>query len=141
MEVQNSQTHFKNWTILVLLKGWEIHEIQFLSKSFGQISASKSVEDWRKFFVANVLNRPKKIDFRTKIGQNWPFFGPKNRQKVSILGPKIGSRFWLNLHRLQGSEKRLFADKSAELATLRIFRLQWLGRDYSWIFVCWHNFL
>ena len=68
--------------------------------------------------VHNVQNRPKKAQFGPKIGQNWPFLGSKNRQKVAILGPKTGSRFWQNFHRLQGSEKRPFADKSAELVTL-----------------------
>ena len=58
--------------------------------------------------------------FRPKFGQKLAFLGYKNRQKVAILGSKIGSRFWENLHRLQGSEKRPFADKSAELATLVI---------------------
>ena len=126
-----------------------------LSQNFGNferlryLRTSISVQILTQFFLTKFLikhyfavqNRPKKAHFGPKMGQNWPYFGPRNRQKVAILGSKIGSRFWQNLHRLQGSEKRPFADKSAELATLRIFRLQWLGRDYSWIFVCWHNFL
>ena len=103
-----------------------------LSQNFGNferlryLRTSISVQILTQFFLTKFLikhyfavqNRPKKAHFGPKMGQNWPYFGPRNRQKVAILGSKIGSRFWQNLHRLQGSEKRPFADKSAELATL-----------------------
>ena len=55
--------------------------------------------------------------FRPKFGQKWSFLGSKNRQKVAILGPKIGSRFYQNSCRLTDLENRQFADFSAELAT------------------------
>ena len=57
-----------------------------------------------------------------KIGKRLAKFS-QNRQKFgcffqNFYRQKIGSRFPPNLYRLQGSEKRPFADKSAELVTL-----------------------
>ena len=68
----------------------------------------------------SVQNRPKKALFGPNIGQNWSFLASKNRQKGSILGSKIGSRFYQNSYRLTDLQNRQFADLSAELATLNL---------------------
>ena len=81
-------------------------------KKIGKIGKIKNSQKRLKIGTYEKLRQPKMAKFskkRLKFGQ---FFQNFYRQK-------IGSRFWQNSYRLQGSENRPFADKSAELVTLK----------------------
>ena len=75
-KVQNCQTFFQNWAILVLLKGWEIKKFNFWQKF------------WSHFCITNIVKHYKIEEnfliIMSKIGQNGPIW-TKIRPKIGKL--------------------------------------------------------
>ena len=102
----------------------------FLKKVFGFMKVKISKTFWWKLKMTKSFHL-KKVTFLLyrnwqkwqNWSKNWSKKGhfqiwPQNRLKLAISRPKIGSRFYLNSHRLTDLKNRQFADLSAELATL-----------------------